>query len=328
MVESKGYDHFLKLTELTFNQSAEDIETIDFDDMLFFPHHYDLQPEKVEFVLCDEIQDFNKAQIELILKTIGGRSVGVGDRNQSCYVFRGAMLDAMDKYAEALDCEQLPLSISFRVPKVGEKFVNENFPHIQFSVPEWAREGRITESTVDQLVNDVTDGDMVVCRTNAPLVAPVFECLRNGKKAFIVGGDIGKGLKKLIEDNRNGNLENTLRQVRDIITARIADLERKKKELSAATWQDRLDTIVFLAQGCETVNSMLDRIDLIFTDELQGIAFSSIHRAKGLEAKNVFLLDPSLIPHPKAESATDKRQEKNIHYVGVTRFKDTLTFVN
>jgi len=195
-------------------------------------------------------------------------------------------------------------------------------------VPEWAKEGKITESSVDLLVQDVKDGDMVICRTNAPLIAPVFECLRNGKKAFIVGGDIGKGLKKLIEDNRNGNLENTLRQVGDIISARIADLERKKKELSAATWQDKLDTIVYLAEDCKTVDSMLDRIDLIFTDELQGIAFSSIHRAKGLEAENVFLLQPALIPHPKAKSATEKTQEKNIHYVGVTRFKNTLTMVH
>jgi len=61
----------------------------------------------------------------------------------------------------------------------------------------------------------------------------------------------------------------------------------------------------------------------------KGILFSSVHRAKGLEADNVFLLacDGSMFPHPMASSKWQVLQEWNLKYVAVTRAIQRLTYV-
>ena len=54
---------------------------------------------------------------------------------------------------------------------------------------------------------------------------------------------------------------------------------------------------------------------------------STIHKAKGLEKDNIWILRPELMPHPMAKSAADKQQEINLCYVAITRAKKTLNYV-
>jgi superfamily I DNA/RNA helicase len=57
------------------------------------------------------------------------------------------------------------------------------------------------------------------------------------------------------------------------------------------------------------------------------VTFSSVHRAKGLEADNVFIIKPSSMPSPRAKKQWEQVQEQNIRYVAFTRAKDTLYMV-
>ena len=50
----------------------------------------------------------------------------------------------------------------------------------------------------------------------------------------------------------------------------------------------------------------------------------TVHKAKGLEAENVYIIRPDLMPHPKA---TNVESEMNIKYVAITRAISKLTFV-
>jgi superfamily I DNA/RNA helicase len=52
-----------------------------------------------------------------------------------------------------------------------------------------------------------------------------------------------------------------------------------------------------------------------------------VHRAKGLEADNIYVLKPHLMPFPKATKDWEVQQEKNILYVCLTRAKKKLAFV-
>jgi superfamily I DNA/RNA helicase len=52
-----------------------------------------------------------------------------------------------------------------------------------------------------------------------------------------------------------------------------------------------------------------------------------VHRAKGLEAKNVFILKPELLPHPMAKQPWQQEQERNIKYVAFTRALESLQFI-
>ena len=65
------------------------------------------------------------------------------------------------------------------------------------------------------------------------------------------------------------------------------------------------------------------------TDELQpnqyddAIKISSIHRAKGLENDRVFILEYNKLPF-KRDLEWERTQERNLHYVAVTRPKEEL----
>ena len=63
-------------------------------------------------------------------------------------------------------------------------------------------------------------------------------------------------------------------------------------------------------------------------EEKDGIELSTIHRAKGLEADNVFIICPSLIPSKLAKLPWQVEEEKHLQYVMCTRPKNTLNFVS
>jgi len=66
---------------------------------------------------------------------------------------------------------------------------------------------------------------------------------------------------------------------------------------------------------------------MIFSDKTdEGIIFSSIHRAKGLEAETVVYLGAEKVPHPMAKTPEAMKQEINLDYVAKTRAKRTLIY--
>jgi DNA helicase-2/ATP-dependent DNA helicase PcrA len=66
---------------------------------------------------------------------------------------------------------------------------------------------------------------------------------------------------------------------------------------------------------------------VFYEEGKEGIQLSTIHKAKGLEADNVFIICPSLIPSRLAELDWEKEEEKHLQYVMCTRPKNSLNFV-
>jgi DNA helicase II / ATP-dependent DNA helicase PcrA len=95
---------------------------------------------------------------------------------------------------------------------------------------------------------------------------------------------------------------------------------------------DRRDCITCFTEGVRTTDEVVKKIEGIFTDdeEALGIRLSSVHKAKGLEAKRVFILVPkeSPMPHPMAKSTWEREQEMNLKYVAITRAIEELVWVS
>lgn len=115
-----------------FHQSVQDLDTIDFDDMLYLPVLLNAPFDQMDWVFVDESQDTNDIQVK-ILSRLGKkdtRFVFVGDPHQAIYGFRGANSDAMDKIRTLFSCSTLPLSICYRcsqeVVKEAQKVLNSN----------------------------------------------------------------------------------------------------------------------------------------------------------------------------------------------------------
>ncbi len=110
--------------------------------------------------------------------------------------------------------------------------------------------------------------------------------------------------------------------------AEAARLEAAGRDGQLETLEDRVNCIEALSEGSKTVLDVKDKVNRIFSDENSpGVTFATGHRAKGLEADNIYVLRPDLLPFPKAKTEWQKKQEMNLKYVIITRSKKNLTWV-
>ena len=287
---------------------------VDFDDMLYFPNRFNIPVKKFDWVLGDEAQDWNQAQISMIARAVkdDGHALFVSDKNQSMFGFRCAELDAVDQIVKKFDCEEMPLSITYRCPLSVVRLVNTLFPDIVFEAAPNAREGEVVAMSYDKVLGDLTrwsEGKgskaktvMVLCRVNAPLVKPAFALIRQGVKAVILGREIGIGLVNLIDKLRISNVEDLLEELISYRDKEVSKLLRANQESRAAGLTDRVATIIALSEGCRTASDIKKKIDEVFSDNKVGVVFASIHKAKGGEADDVYLLRSDLLPHPMAKA--------------------------
>ena len=94
---------------------------------------------------------------------------------------------------------------------------------------------------------------------------------------------------------------------------------------------DRADGLTAVLSSCRALHEVEPTIHSLFSDDASAdkspgaVMFSTIHRAKGLESHNVFLLSAQTRA-PKRQWEVD--QARNLRYVALTRAKHSLTFVN
>lgn len=345
------YEHFEELDELfsrfdinfeiddklisyigsVLNRCKQDVSTIDFDDMVWIPIANNFQNKSYDWVFCDEVQDLNKSQLELIKKVCNGstRIVGVGDKRQSIYAFRGADTLSMDNFKRYFKAKELPLSICYRCPQKVIELAKTIVPEIEVN-PE-AIPGKAQVITYDNVISKAQDGDLILCRTNAPLVKVAFNLIRMHKKAIVRGRDIGKNLIKIVDKYKCTNLNDLISKVLNfqqlqeekLLMIERGDYDRKKKYgLMVAV--DSCETIMVIAENVRNIEMLKIKIEEIFSDEREGIVCSSIHKAKGLEADNVFIINYLMMPHPMASTQEELEQEDNIKYVAITRAKKAL----
>ncbi len=298
---------------------------VNFDDQCYLPIALNLPLRKYDLVFIDELQDTNKNQIELAFGSLkpNGRIIGVGDRHQSLYGFRGADTEAIPSIIKRLNATELPLSITYRCPKKVVELAKKFVPAIESS--ETAIEGVVENIKYDDFYDKVKEGDMAICRYNAPLIEPVFELLSRGVKAAIKGHDIGEGLITLVKKLKAKSIDDFFVRLDNWFnteTKKAAALDKNTELI-----HDKYEVLQILSADCDSVECIIRKIQQIFSDEKQAVTFSSIHRAKGLEAERVFILEYSNMPSKYAKKDWELAQEDNCQYVALTRTKNELYFV-
>ena len=250
--------------------------------------------------------------------------------HNSIYRFRGADSLAMDRILTEISGENLPLSICYRC---GKKIVNLAKTLVPQIEPfEESPDGAVYYIDTEELLTITTNGDMILCRTNAPLVSTCLQLIGQGKKATVRGRDIGKNLRVLIKKTKEkypliNDLPDLLLYLSTYVREESFKLSAMERHQAIATLNDQKETIYALATGCDTEDDLYSRMDSIFSDHITPIVLSSIHRAKGLESDRVFIIKPELLPHPAAKTPEEIKEENNIKYVAITRAKLSLFFV-
>lgn len=319
----------------------ENTTSIDFTDMVWLPYELTLNPIglQYDYIFIDECQDLNAAQRELFLRCFrrGTRFIAVGDKKQAIYSFAGADAESFAKLQNLPNTTTLPLPISYRCPKKVVNLANQFVDTMECR--EGAPDGEIVHNVS---IKDIHDGDMVLCRTKMPLIKLYMRYLRMGVKSYVRGQDIGLNLLRMVDKTEQIMLNVSLQK--DGVFARLYDdlfeernrlMIKRGMDLEDATLSnqimnkyDSIKALEILAEGLTSARDLHDRIENVFAESADGVCLSTIHKAKGLEANNVYILCKTLMPSRLATQDWEKEQEQNLMYVAYTRAKYKLGFVS
>ena len=304
---------------------------IDFDDMIYIPLVKNYFFPQYDKIFVDEVQDLNMPQREMVMRSCGPKTqvVAVGDSKQAIYAFRGADADSLAQMVTEFDMIRLPLSITYRCP--FSVVLDARIFAPQITARAGAPRGSVTQ--LDKHSIDwgaMTVNDMVLCRFNAPLFEVAMRLIRK-RTPFTISSNLEMILKKKMEKicgkNEWMSIPDFLKKMKEAKEEEIIKAEQKKRRNTLGAIHDRYDAIEALCEGASDVGEAMLNLEKIF-DGKRGVKLSTIHKAKGLEADNVYFLGRAELPCKWAKTPEAIQQEKNLIYVGITRAKRQLIYVD
>ncbi len=338
-----------RLFREVLTSSLKQIDVIDFDDMKYLPvvvrteNGNRLPCKKFAAVIIDEVQDVSPVDLALVQMVAMPNAIflGVGDSRQAIYGFRGADSESIEKFKAATNGVELPLSISYRCATSIVQHAREVYPTIEAA--DGAPEGEVVElGNYTHSEFSARNGDMILCRNNAPLISFAFKLIRRRVPTFVKGRDIGKGIISLVESLKadsvrdlNSKLNVWYAQQSEILRENDPDDEDGQQRLA-----DRFETLmVFIGENSDdSIASLVSDIEIVCSvkgndksdkSTMKGkVVLSTIHKSKGLEADTVFFLDYDLMYRMSGPVGTwSHDQEKNLDYVARTRAKNRLAYI-
>jgi DNA helicase-2/ATP-dependent DNA helicase PcrA len=307
---------------------------LSFDDQVFMPIKWNINLKKYSYIFVDEANDLSPQKLELCLRSGNDNTkyVFLGDRFQSIYTWAGSDINSIDKIIERTKATVLPMSYSYRCPKAVIREAQKLYPDIEAA--PGAPEGIVREILDTELVNEIQNGSMVLCRKNAPLVSLVIQLLAQKKPAKLRGRDVGKSIVTFVKNalGKNGTWAEAGRAMEDFYTAQYAKISGyKNPETQLENLADKYQCAKVLYESFTDVKSVEEfatAVNGLFSDEQALITASSIHKAKGSQAKTVYILKPEFMPLKyKNQSEVQKQEEIHIFYVALTRSQRELVFV-
>lgn len=262
---------------------------------------------------------------------------GIGTLN-SIYGFRGALTSSIETLTEKLlaspiGAKEFPLTITRRCPRLHVQLAQMLYPNIR--ALDDAPLGEILNSSVTDAIDAMKPGDLVICRVNAPMISTAYALIRRNVRPVVKGHDFGKGLLAFVDQLEKmmdvcpgltpiEKLRNALGVYKNQKVSELSKLGDKGK-MALEALRDRCDCMSEFIQNSKTILEIRTRIETLFSqDETNAVVLGTIHRTKGLEAERVFILTPSLIPHPMASQEWEVEQERHAAWIAVTRSKFTI----
>jgi superfamily I DNA/RNA helicase len=301
--------------------SSRNRYVIDFNDQCYLPFYYDAKDESYDVVAVDEAQDLTIVQQNLAGRFVkpNGVMIFVGDRAQAIYGFRGADTNSMDNILNGFNCTEYPLDVSYRCPRAVVEAAQVYNPVIQ-SHPD-AEQGLVT-SFLEYSADNFSEGDMVVCRNRAPLVRLALKLLMD-RMPVKISADIVSSIMKVLTSisKKTSDLQEGLMAWRD---ERLNEVESEAAKAGINDMYDCCKELVVAYGNVKRIKNKLEELDGKKMDASECVTLLTIHRAKGLEADTVWLLDGHLMPSAWAREEWEKQQEMNLAYVATTRAQKRL----
>lgn len=305
--------------------SAKQYMRVDFDDMIYLVIKLNVSVPMYDFVFLDEAQDASPARRELVLRAVGkgGKFCAIGDRNQAIFSFTGSDSESMDNIQKLTNAHTLPLSTTYRCGKAIVKLA-------QAYVPEYVAAPQNPEGVVaDKVETDMmrpTDeggaapGDFILSRVNAPLVKLCLAFVKQGRRAFVMGKDLGKNLSYMIKRSNAQSVNGFLTWLDNWQSMESERLAARNKPCDMI--EDKANTLRAFCEGTNDLSTVRSRIEEMFAEEdaeQTSICLQTVHKSKGREADRVWLLQSTF--------RCQGPDEANVYYVAITRARTHLFMV-
>jgi hypothetical protein len=228
----------------------------------------------------------------------------------------------MDELKEMFGMRELPLSISYRCAQSVVLAAQDFCPEIQWR--EGAPQGDVLYRDEDPRSPKDYGQYMILCRTNAPLFREILKCVREKEPCRVLSSFLDsfrsfiRGFKSTYTSDLMVKLERWFEKERD-------DALQKGKKGKLAGVYDRYETVKLLCGEFKLVADMVAMVKAL-GESTRGPIFATIHKSKGLEHRHVYILRPDLLGGFGELTKEQAQQEDNLHYVGITRAEETLTY--
>lgn len=310
--------------------SVADLSCFDYNDQLYVPLLRKTIFPAYNTIIVDEDQDLSPIQhlmLEQLKLRVNGRIIGAGDRRQAIYAFRGALANSVDLLKSRFQMLEAPLSISYRCARAIVEEAKKYCPQIE--ARPGAPEGEILTVKEDP---EFWDPDqMVLCRTNAPLFRAILRYVR-ARRPCRVKSNFLEQMEGMVRRFKARTKQQFEAKLEEWYTTEKSYAERKGQKSKIMLLKDKYETLKLLSDQVESpyqISALLKQL----ADSKIGTIFSTIHKAKGLEADRVHILRPDLMPAPWVEPedaegnpTEEYQQELNMLYVGITRAKLQLVY--
>lgn len=350
----------LKILDTKSRQQFETQGIIDFTDMLWITFNK-LKYDNWEVpywalytnIYVDECQDFSNIQLNFLkfIRRAKGRYIFIRDFHQAIYNFAGSNAQAFNQIPKMFaPIESFDLPICYRCAKSHLSRVNREYG-IPILPCDDAPMGFVKTIDKNKISEYAKAGDMVISRKNKWIAEVVLDLARNGTPIFIEDKEMVAAIKRQIllsKCTSVGTLEKFLRKVIsnynkklfEIVSKNVREGGHEEERLEAvAKTNSKIDNTSFLLEilegylenhaSSDSVSKFSNFIDKLLntTPSPNCVRLCSIHKAKGLEATNVFVLNEAKINYDFRNSKEQNIQEKNLSYIATTRAKEGLYLV-
>lgn len=351
----------LKVLDTKSKQAFEVDGSLSFTEMLYITY-WKLKNKEWEIpywalytnIFIDECQDLSNLQLNFLkfVKRQKGRYVFIGDYRQAIYMFCGANAQAFNQIPKMFaPMETFDLPVCYRCAKSHLRRVNKDFG-IPILPRDNAPEGFIKTIEKDEIKNYAQPGDLIASRKNKWLADCILSLAKNGIPVYMEDKAMVDDIKKIIIKAKCTSIRGLKTHLEKAITSyydkvkklatkkaeSVEDNEKKAEEVADAT--SKIDNINFLnailksyIKAGNSLSTTTENFTKYVTNLLNVVPspdcvrICSVHKAKGLEAENVFVLNEGKIAYDFRQSKEQNVQEKNLSYISMTRAKNGLYLV-
>lgn len=343
--------NFVKEIVPVGEQNVYDIEVEDNHNFVVWNHGY---PKEHTGVVVHNCQDLSKLQLALLpfIKRYNGRYVFVMDKNQAIYGFAGGDTNAWSSIPRLFaPVTSFDLPVCYRCAKSHLDRVNKLFD-IPIKPRPNAPDGFVKKIEKDEIKKFAQPGDLVISRKNKWLAECVLSLAKAGIPVYMEDKAMVDDIKKIITKSKCTSIRGLKTHLEKMIVSyheKIKKLAKKKAESvednekkveEVADTSSKIDNINFLdaiLKSYVASGKSLSTSTDIFTNYITKllntapspdcVRICSVHKAKGLEAENVFVLNEGKIAYDFRQSKEQNIQEKNLSYISMTRAKNGLYLV-